>query len=432
MLNETHDPALRSWVASANQAGADFPIQNLPFGVFRRQSSNEQWRIGVAIGSEILDLSQAAEHFSDLDHATLAACRASNLNQLMSLTPAVWHSIRLQLSRMLRQGSGLQAALEPLLLAQAEAELSLPAAIGDFTDFYASIFHATNIGSMFRPDNPLLPNYKYVPIGYHGRASSIRVSGTQVKRPHGQTKAPDATVPSFGPCRLLDYELELGFWVGQGNQLGQPIKIEQAEDHVFGVCLLNDWSARDIQAWEYQPLGPFLAKNFISSISPWVVTLEALAPYRCPAFERPADDPAPLAYLDSPANRSTGGLDVVLEVSLQTATMRAAGQAAEVLSLGNFRDMYWTFGQMLTHHASNGCNLQPGDLLGSGTISGPSKDSRGCLMELTWRGQEPIHLSNGEERRFLQAGDELIIRGWCGTTDGLKIGFGECRGIVLD
>lgn len=432
MLSETHDPALRSWVASANIAGADFPIQNLPFGVFRRQASHEQWRIGVAIGAEILDLSQAAEYLSELDQTSLAACRAESLNQLMSLTPAVWSSIRLQLSRMLREGSSLQAELTPLLLAQAEAEMALPAAIGDYTDFYASIFHATNIGSMFRPDNPLLPNYKYVPIGYHGRASSIRVSGASIKRPHGQTKAPDAEVPTFGPCRLLDYELELGFWVGQGNELGQPVSIEQAEHHVFGVCLLNDWSARDIQAWEYQPLGPFLAKNFISSISPWVVTLEALAPYRCPAFERPADDPAPLAYLDSPANHSAGGLDLVLEVSLQTASMRQAGQTAEVISLGNFSDMYWTFAQMLTHHTSNGCNLQPGDLLGSGTISGPSKNSRGCLMELTWRGQEPIQLSNGEQRRFLQAGDEVIIRGWCGTANGLKIGLGECRGLILD
>ncbi|MCA0354169.1 MAG: fumarylacetoacetase [Chloroflexi bacterium] len=432
MLNETHDPALRSWVSSANIAGADFPIQNLPFGVFRRQASQEQWRIGVAIGAEILDLSQAAEYLSELDQASLAACRAENLNQLMSLTPAVWSTIRLQLSRMLREGSSLQAELTSLLLAQAEAEMALPAAIGDYTDFYASIFHATNIGSMFRPDSPLLPNYKYVPIGYHGRASSIRVSGASIKRPHGQTKAPEAEVPTFGPCRLLDYELELGFWVGQGNELGQPVSIEQAEHHVFGVCLLNDWSARDIQAWEYQPLGPFLAKNFISSISPWVVTLEALAPYRCPAFERPADDPAPLAYLDSPANRSAGGLDLTLEVSLQTASMRAASQAAEVISLGNFSDMYWTFAQMLTHHTSNGCNLQPGDLLGSGTISGPSKNSRGCLMELTWRGQEPIQLSNGEQRCFLQAGDEVIIRGWCGATAGLKIGLGECRGIVLD
>lgn len=432
MLNETHDPALRSWVASANIAGADFPIQNLPFGVFRRQASHEQWRIGVAIGAEILDLSQAAEYLSELDQTSLAACRAESLNQLMSLTPAVWSSIRLQLSRMLREGSSLQAELTPLLLAQAEAEMALPAAIGDYTDFYASIFHATNIGSMFRPDNPLLPNYKYVPIGYHGRASSIRVSGASIKRPHGQTKAPDAEVPTFGPCRLLDYELELGFWVGQGNELGQPVSIEQAEHHVFGVCLLNDWSARDIQAWEYQPLGPFLAKNFISSISPWVVTLEALAPYRCPAFERPADDPAPLAYLDSPANHSAGGLDLVLEVSLQTASMRQAGQTAEVISLGNFSDMYWTFAQMLTHHTSNGCNLQPGDLLGSGTISGPSKNSHGCLMELTWRGQEPIQLSNGEQRRFLQAGDEVIIRGWCGTANGLKIGLGECRGLILD
>ena len=432
MLNETHDPALRSWVASANLAGADFPIQNLPFGVFRRQASHEQWRIGVAIGAEILDLSQAADYLGELDQASLAACRAESLNQLMSLTPAVWSSIRLQLSRMLREGSSLQAELTPLLLAQAEAEMALPATIGDYTDFYASIFHATNIGSMFRPDNPLLPNYKYVPIGYHGRASSIRVSGASIKRPHGQTKAPDAEVPTFGPCRLLDYELELGFWVGQGNDLGQPVSIEQAENHVFGVCLLNDWSARDIQAWEYQPLGPFLAKNFISSISPWVVTLEALAPYRCPAFERPADDPAPLDYLDSPANRRAGGLDLVLEVSLQTTSMRAAGQAAEVISLGNFSDMYWTFAQMLTHHTSNGCNLQPGDLLGSGTISGPSKTSRGCLMELTWRGQEPIQLSNGEQRRFLQAGDEVIIRGWCGVSGGLKIGLGECRGVVLD
>jgi fumarylacetoacetase len=310
-------------------------------------------------------------------------------------------------------------------------EPTLPAEIGDYTDFYASIQHATNVGSMFRPDNPLLPNYKWVPIGYHGRASSIVTSGTGIVRPSGQTKADTEETPVFGPSRRLDYELEVGVFIGAGNGLGEPIAMSDVEDRLFGLCLVNDWSARDIQSWEYQPLGPFLAKNFATTISPWIVTLDALAPYRAPALVRPAGDPRPLPYLDSAENESLGGFDVQLEVWLRSERMRREGAAPTRLTQVRFTEMYWTLAQLAVHHASNGCNLRPGDLIASGTVSGPAKDARGCLLELAWRGTEPVTLPNGEQRRFLENGDEVIFRGFCERPGFARIGFGECRGTVL-
>jgi fumarylacetoacetase len=307
----------------------------------------------------------------------------------------------------------------------------MPFQIGDYTDFYSSIFHATNVGSMFRPDQPLMPNYKYVPIGYHGRASSIVVSGTDIKRPHGQNRSDAEKPPVFIPVKNLDYEMELGFFVGKGNELGQPINIKDAEEHIFGMCLVNDWSARDIQAWEYQPLGPFLAKNFATTISPFVVTMDALAPFRTPAFERDPDDPQPLDYLSDENNQKFGGLDINLEVYIQTEKMRGEKIEPFLISRSNTKDLYWTVGQMLTHHASNGCNLRTGDLIASGTVSGREKDERGCLLERTWRGTEPIDLPNGETRRFLEDGDEVIMKGYCEREGFRRIGFGECRGRVL-
>jgi fumarylacetoacetase len=306
----------------------------------------------------------------------------------------------------------------------------VPFRIGDYTDFYASIHHATNVGRLFRPDTPLLPNYKWVPIGYHGRASSIVVSGTEIRRPSGQTKTPDMAAPAFGPATMLDYELEVGFFVGQGNVLSQPIPLDDAEQHIFGLCLLNDWSARNIQSWEYQPLGPFLAKNFATTLSPWVVTLDALDPYRAPAMARAEGDPAPLPYLHSQRDQQCGGFDITLEVSLLTAKMRSKHKPPTRISRGNMKDLYWTPAQMLTHHASNGCNLQPGDLLATGTVSGSTRDSVGSLLERTRRGAEPLELPNGETRKFLDDGDEVILRGWCEREGYPRIGLGECRGRV--
>ncbi|HEX6292539.1 MAG TPA: fumarylacetoacetase [Herpetosiphonaceae bacterium] len=433
-LNETHDPHLRSWVESAHDPATDFPIQNLPFGVFRRAGTSEAARVGVAIGDHVLDISTCLRQ-GLLDGPAAEACAAPSLNGLMSLGPAAWSALRQQISRLLRADSAAyqrdRQIGDTMLVPIAEAELLLPVEIGDYTDFYASVHHATNVGSMFRPDNPLLPNYKYVPIGYHGRASSIVASGTAVRRPKGQTRDPQAQHPSFGPCKLLDYEAEVGFFVGPGNPLGQPITIDQAEQHIFGLCLVNDWSARDIQTWEYQPLGPFLAKSFATTISPWIVTLEALAPFRSPAFERPPDDPQPLPYLDLDENRDQGGIDMTIEVYLASRQMREQGIAPLRLSRSSFGGMYWTIAQMLTHHASNGCNLRPGDLLASGTVSGEDKDARGCLLELTWRGAEPIELPTGETRKFLQDGDEVIMRGSCERSGAVRVGFGESRGIVL-
>jgi len=431
-LNETHHPALRSWVASANTDGTDFPVQNLPFASFRRQGSSEAFRCGVAIGDQILDLAAAAQAgvFTGMALTAVQAGAQDKLNALMALGAPAWSALRLALSRALREGAPEQAALQACLVPQASAEYGVPARIGDYTDFYTSVHHATNIGKQFRPDNPLLPNYKWVPIGYHGRTSSIGVSGQQFHRPKGQTLPPGATVPSVVPSQRLDIELELGIFVGSGNPLGEPVAMAEAEDHVFGLCLLNDWSARDIQAWEYQPLGPFLSKNFATTVSPWVVTLEALAPFRV-AFDRPADDPQPLPYLDSATNRSQGAFDIQLQVGLQTPQMREAGQADATICRTSYRHAYWTVAQMVTHHTLNGCNLQPGDLFGSGTLSGPTLDQAGALIELTTGGKHPLTLPNGESRTWLQDGDAVVIRGWCEQAGAARIGFGECVGTVL-
>ena len=431
-LNQTHDPALRSWVASANAADIDFPIQNLPFAVFRRRGSNEPARGGVAIGDRVLDLAAAVKAGVFEGEAKTAAQAASgdSLNALMALGPASWSALRLALSRALREGAAAQQTLEPCLVAQADVEYELPARIGDYTDFYIGIHHATAVGKLFRPDNPLLPNYKWVPIGYHGRASSVVVSGTPIRRPLGQTKG-SADTPDFGPSQRMDCELELGLLIGgRGNALGEPIAMADAEAQLFGVALFNDWSARDIQPWEYQPLGPFLSKNFGSSLSPWVVTMEALAPFRS-AFVRPAGDPAPLPYLDSPANRERGALGVQLEVWLQSAKMRAAGQPAVRLSSANARDAaYWTPAQLVAHHTASGCNLRAGDLFGSGTLSGPGPGQAGSLLEHSQGGKQPIRLPNGEERGFLADGDTLTVRGTCERDGARRIGFGECTGTI--
>jgi len=433
-INETHDPNLRSWVESANDPNTDFPIQNLPYGLFARLDLGSDLRVGVAIGDQVLDLTE---------------CLKANL---LSIDPGIWYSwfwkrldirfleilsLRRLLIEWLREGNNtIQDAQRArpdelsLLVPMSQVEMYMPVRIEGYTDFYASIYHATNIGRMFRPDQPLMPNYKWVPIGYHGRASSIVVSGTPIRRPVGQNKDDNADAPTFGPSKVLDYELEVGFFIGQGNEQGRPIKIAEAEDHIFGLCLVNDWSARDIQRWEYQPLGPFLSKSFATTISPWIVTMEALAPFRAPAFKRPAGDPDPLPYLDRAENRERGGFDIKLEVFISTEQMREKSIAPHRLSSSNTRDLYWTFAQMLTHHTSNGCNLGSGDLIASGTVSGATKDSMGCLIELTGRGAEPINLPTGEVRRFLQDGDEVIFRGYCEREGFRRIGFGECRGIV--
>jgi fumarylacetoacetase len=429
-LNETHDPAARSWVESANAPGTDFPIQNLPFGVFDRGKALTC--IGVAIGDQILDLTSTAESdcIPDIDEITNEALMDEPLNLLMALGPERWSALRRAVFNALCAGSPLRANLEKCLVKQSEVNMLLPAVIGDYTDFYASIYHATNVGSMFRPDNPLLPNYKWLPIGYHGRTSSIVPSGAPIRRPSGQLKPQDTDKPVFGASKRLDYELEVGVFIGSGNELGHPIPIDEAEDHAFGLCLVNDWSARDMQAWEYQPLGPFLAKSFATTLSPWVVTMEALAPYRVQAFARSAEDPSPLPYLASDDNQHHGGIDLQLEVLITTKKMREQNLAPYRISRGNFRDMYWTVAQFIAHHTSNGCNLQPGDLLASGTVSGAAKDSRGCLLEITWGGKEPLQLPNGERRAFLEDGDEIIMRGYCERPGAARIGFGECRGII--
>jgi fumarylacetoacetase len=436
-LNETHDPSLRSWVATANDVESDFPIQNLPFGVFRRHGSSEVYRGGVAIGDRVLDLQAAwscgafsTAQISAAAARALSCARQPVLNDLMGLGTVPMSDLRLALSRALRQGSALQAVLEPCLVGRAEAEMALPAAIGDYTDFYTSLHHATAVGKLMRPDNPLLPNYKWVPIGYHGRASSVRVSGEAFLRPVGQVMPKGASAPYLAPTRSLDYELEVGILIGSGNSPGSRIPLDAAEDHVFGLCLLNDWSARDIQAWEYQPLGPFLAKSFATTISPWIVTLEALAPFRAP-WTRPADDPQPLPYLDGEVLRAAGALDIRLEVSIETARMRAQGEAPERLSHSTFRDSYWTVAQLVSHHTVNGCNLEAGDLLGSGTQSGPTPGEAGSLLELSANGKQPLTLRSGETRTFLADGDRVVFRGWCERPGCARLGFGEVAGLVL-
>jgi fumarylacetoacetase len=405
--------ALKSWIESANYA-SDFPLENLPFGVFR---AGRQTHIGVAIGDRILDL---AACFTD-GLLQEEAVTHGTLNELASRGRDASRALRTRVTELLVDGAPERHRAARHLVPRREAEMLLPLTVRDYTDFYASIHHATNVGSMFRPDNPLLPNYKYVPIGYHGRASSIVVSGTSFARPSGQTRDDATQPPAFGPSKRIDYEMELGAFVGRGNRLGEPVSVDSAEEHIFGLCIVNDWSARDIQTWEYQPLGPFLAKSFATSVSPWVVTLDALEPFRVPAFARAEGDPEPLPYLQ-PAGM---GIDINVEVAIRSAKM----DKPQRVSRGNFRDMYWTLAQLVAHHTSNGCNLSSGDLLASGTVSGETKESRGSLLELTWRGTEPLQLPGGETRTFLEDGDEVVMRAWC-EKDGLRVGFGECRGTV--
>lgn len=432
-LNETHDPDLKSWVKSANQSGCEFPIQNLPYGVFRKSDAEKIFRPGVAIGDYVLDLRRLYE--ADLIHddaskRALHACTGTTLNDLMATGSESWSALRLTLSRALRAGSALEADLRPLLVSQDQVEYAMPARIGDYTDFYASVHHATRVGKLFRPDNPLMPNYKWVPIGYHGRASSIGITGKKFARPVGQLMPKGATEPIIGPSERLDYELEIGIFMGPGNAIGSRIALDQAEQHVFGLCILNDWSARDIQAWEYQPLGPFLGKNFATTISPWVVTMEALEPFRT-ACERPDTDPQPLPYLVSQKNRAEGAFDVQLQALITTDKSRANGAEPAVLSQSSFRHAYWSIAQLVAHHTVNGCNLEPGDLLGTGTQSGPTDAEAGSLIELTQAGQKPLDLPWGEKRGFLQDGDEIIMRAWCEKSGYPRIGFGSVSGSVL-
>ncbi len=436
-INETHDPNLKSWVETANDPNTDFPIQNLPFCVFAPSASRQDPRVGIAIGNFILDIYRcydAALFDDDGENCLAEKCWAESLSWgIMDESDSGINRFRSQLRKLLSEDADkrVQDVVEKNLTPISDSTFFMPTRVFDYTDFYCSIYHATNVGSMFRPDNPLLPNYKYVPIGYHGRASSIVISGTDIKRPKGQNRTDQEAPPVFIPCKSLDYEMEVGFFVGQGNELGTSIPIGEAEQHIFGLCLVNDWSARDIQAWEYQPLGPFLAKNFATTISPFVVTIEALAPFRTKAFEREAGDPAPLNYLADDNNEKFGGIDINLEVFIQTEKMREENIEPFLLSRSNMKDLYWTIGQMLTHHASNGCNLQTGDLIATGTISGKEKSERGSMLELSWRGTEPIDLPSGEQRRFLEDGDEIIMKGYCEREGFRRIGFGECRGRVM-
>ena len=426
-IDETHDPGLRSWVGSANDH-PDFPIQNLPLGVFSVGSKGP--RIGVAIGDSVLDLHSLAQAQLLDRHWTLALSLGC-LNAWFAHGPEDSAKLRGCLSELLSQESH-RAKVESHLVGRERVTMHLPCTIGDYTDFYVGIHHATNVGRQFRPDNPLLPNYKYVPIGYHGRASSIRVSGHELIRPKGQRKPPEAEGPDYGPSRRLDYELELGIFVGRGNELGSAIPIDDAGNHIAGYCLLNDWSARDLQAWEYQTLGPFLAKNFLTSISPWVVSPEALAPFRRPMPPRPEGDPAPLPYLWDDDDQQGGGLGVGLEVSLLTSAMRDAGMAPLRLSKGEASAaMYWSAAQIVTHHSSNGCNLQPGDLIGTGTLSIAEETGLGSLMEISKGGKAPIELPSGEKRSFLEDGDELTLTARCEADGAVTIGFGSCIGKVL-
>jgi len=419
----TNDPALTSWVESAQ--GSDFPVQNLPLGIF--SVGDRRRHAGVAIGDFVLDLTAIAEL---LNEEWVEDLSQPVLNGWLSRGPEAQDALRSRLAEILSDEQ-YRDDVEPELIGQTEVRMHLPCVVGDYTDFYVGIHHATNVGKQFRPDNPLLANYKYVPIGYHARASSVRVSGEPVIRPHGQRKAPDADAPEYGASRRLDYELELGIWIGEGNELGSPIPVAAAAEHIAGYCLLNDWSARDIQAWEYQPLGPFLAKNFLTSVSAWVVSPQALAPFRKPMPARPAGDPQPLPYLDDPDDRATGALAIQLDVTLTTEQMRRQGLAPHVLSRGSAdAAMYWSAAQIVAHHSSNGCNLQPGDLIGTGTLSTDSDGGLGSLLEISRGGKQPIALPSGENRSFLEDGDEVTLRAWC-EGSGVRIGFGECVGRIV-
>ncbi len=431
-LDATNDPCSKSWVAAANRPGSDFPIQNLPLAVFRRAGSGEPFRGCIAIGDQVVDLGLLAAA-CDFDAATRTAIACGSgpvLNELMQLGPAAWAALRNAVFDGLLEGSARRRAFERCLVPQALAEYSLPAHIGDFTDFYTSIHHATAVGRLFRPDNPLLPNYRWLPIGYHGRSSSIAVSGRQLRRPWGQRLPAGRSEPLVAPSARLDYELELGIFVGSGNPLGAPIPVAAAESHIFGMCLLNDWSARDIQAWEYQPLGPFLAKNFATTVSPWIVSLQALAPFRVPCA-RGAGDPQLPAYLRAAANDAGGGFDIRLAVDLETASMRSRGEPAQQISCTSFRHSYWTVAQLVAHHTVNGCNLRAGDLLGTGTQSGPAPEEAGSLLELSGGGTKPIAVGSAERRTFLEDGDAVTFRGWCERAGAVRIGFGQARGEIL-
>ncbi len=433
-LDHTHDAGARSWLASANADGGDFPIQNLPFAVFRRAGSTESMRGGVAIGDQVVDLGALSEArllhglASDAAHA----CDRPVLNEFFALGRAAWRALRHALFALLKDDAApaMAEAMRGCLVPQAAVEFALPARIGDYTDFYTSIDHALNVGRLFRPDDSITPNFQWMPIAYHGRVSTIGVSGQTFHRPMGQARAQGASAPTCGPCARLDYELELGIYIGCGNPAGEPIPLERAEEHVFGICLLNDWSARDIQFWEMAPLGPFLAKNFATTVSPWIVTLEALAPYRLP-WLRPADHPQPLAYLEGPANRAGGAIDIRLEVWLESEQARRDRSGPSRLSATRFGHQYWSIAQMVAHHTVGGCSLNPGDLFSSGTISGPGPGEAGAIIELTRAGQSPLTLNNGERRAFLEDGDAVLLRGWCEKPGHARIGFGESRGTVL-
>jgi fumarylacetoacetase len=443
-INETHDQNLKSWIESANAPDTDFPIQNLPFCSFLHKSTESEVSIGVVIGDQIFNLSSASiifdlrfifpeEFYEEFTRFWEKQFHYPNsLNLLAANNKEAISALRRNLIVILKSDAPLEIRekVEKCLIPISEVKFCLPAQIGDYTDFYCSIYHAMNVGKLFRPDNPLMPNYKWIPIGYHGRASSIVVSGEDVVRPKGQNHSKEDAPPVYIPSKALDYEMEVGFFVGKGNELGETIDIKDAEEHIFGLCLVNDWSARDIQGWEYQPLGPFLGKSFATTVSPFVVTMEALAPFRVPAFERDADDPKPLDYLSDEMNEKHGGLDIKLEVYIQTEKMRSENIEPFLLSRSNLKDLYWTIGQMLTHHASNGCNLQTGDLMATGTVSGKEDSERGCLLEMTKRGAEPVKLPSGETRKFLEDGDEIIMKGFCEREGFRRIGFGECRGRV--
>jgi fumarylacetoacetase len=423
VTDETNHAALTSWVATAQDS--DFPLENLPLGIF--SVGQRRRRAGVAIGDYVLDLVGIADL---LDEEWREDLSQPVLNAWLARGPEAGRALRSRLAELLSD-ERYRDDVEPELVGQTEVRMHLPCLVGDYTDFYVGIHHATNVGKQFRPDNPLLANYKYVPIGYHGRASSVRVSGEPVIRPNGQRKALEADAPEYGPSGRLDYELELGIWIGEGNELGAPIAIGEAGEHIAGYCLLNDWSARDLQAWEYQPLGPFLAKNFLTSVSAWVVSPDALAPFRRAMPPRPAGDPAPLPYLDDPADRARGALAIQLEVTLTTERMRRDGLAPHILSRGSAdAAMYWSAAQIVAHHTANGCNLQPGDLIGTGTLSTDSDGGLGSLLEISRGGKQPLELASGETRSFLEDGDEITLRAWCESEGAVRIGFGECVGRV--
>ncbi|MGY4349087.1 fumarylacetoacetase [Bradyrhizobium sp. GM7.3] len=429
-LDRSHDQSRLSWVASANRADSDFPVQNLPFGVFRERGTNKAPRGGVAIGDHVLDVAAASSLLGEVKPIADTLINP-DLRPLMSLAPSAWTALRLALSDLLSAGNGDKESVERHLRGRDGVEMFLPVRPGSFVDFFASIQHATNAGSIFRPTAPLLPNYKYVPVAYNGRASTIVVSGSSVNRPAGQARVDGQEAPSFGPSRRLDFESELGVFLGGNSERGNAVPLREAWRHVFGFCLLNDWSARDIQAWEYQPLGPFLGKSFATTISPWVVTADAIRPFRVPLRERPPGDPAPLPHLADDEDRAAGAVDVVLETRLMTARTSRDHAGSIALGKASARELYWTVGQMVAHLTSNGCNVEAGDLIGSGTVSGDAADALGSLLEITRAGQHPLSLPNGEQRTFLEDGDEIVITGRCARQGFAPIGFGRCTGRVM-